>query len=260
MEFGWSNNLAGFIISLVIFLAVYGILTFTYVRVVKRRFPYISLAISFVFILVSLIFNSIGGLIICSFVTSIIIGVTLNANIGDLRSFLAAPFKKKTAKNGKFGVEKIFDRDALYNEIEKAVLSLSKTRTGALITLEKNTTLSDLVKNGIPLKAPVKCELLETIFYPGTRLHDGAVVIHGNEILAAAVFYTPTTKPFAVKYGSRHRAAIGISEVSDAVTIIVSEETGRISFAVNGELNVINPENFRSALEVVMDSSSDDEE
>ena len=115
-----------------------------------------------------------------------------------------------------------------------------------------------MIKNGVSVKAPVTAELLMTIFYPGTRLHDGAVVIHGNEIVAASVFYTPTTKPFAGKYGSRHRAALGISEISDSVTIVVSEETGRISFAVNGNLESVDQENFLRVFENYMDGVSED--
>ena len=144
----------------------------------------------------------------------------------------------------------------MYKQVEAAVVALSKTRTGAIITFEKNTSLVDLIKNGVSVRAPVSAELLETIFYPGTRLHDGAVVIHGNEIVAASVFYTPTTKAFAGKYGSRHRAAIGISEISDAVTVIVSEETGRISFAVNGTLEAVDQANFLRVFENLMDDSN----
>ena len=91
-----------------------------------------------------------------------------------------------------------------------------------------------------------------TIFYPGTRLHDGAVVIKRDFILAASVYYTPTTKPLTGKYGSRHRAAIGISEITDSVTVVVSEETGRISLAVAGELIPVNNETFLITFEEYM--------
>ena len=120
------------------------------------------------------------------------------------------------------------------------------------MTFEKSTSLMDLTKNGVRVNAPFSPELITTIFYPGTRLHDGAVVIKGNEIISAAVFYTPSTKAFAGKYGSRHRAAIGISEISDSVTVVVSEETGRISFAVNGQLESCDPNNFVQVLETYM--------
>ena len=91
-----------------------------------------------------------------------------------------------------------------------------------------------------------------TIFYPGTRLHDGAVIIHGDMIKSAAVFFTPSTKAFTNKYGSRHRAAIGISEVSDSLTVVVSEETGRISFAINGQIEAVTSDDFLRVFENYM--------
>ena len=192
---------------------------------------------------------AIGVLTVC-------LVLSLFVNLGDLRKFFANPFQVKQVKNTAFKVEKIFDKEEMYKQIETAVISLSKTRTGAIITFEKNTSLADVMKNGVTVKAPVSAELLQTIFYPGTRLHDGAVVIHGNEIVAASVFYTPTTKAFAGKYGSRHRAALGISEISDAVTIVVSEETGRISFAVNGALETVDQSNFLRVFENLMDDKN----
>jgi diadenylate cyclase len=116
------------------------------------------------------------------------------------------------------------------------------------MTFEKNMSLENFTKSGTPVNAPVTQELLLTIFYPGTRLHDGAVIIKGDVIKAASVYYTPTTKPLTGKYGSRHRAAIGISEVCDAVTVVVSEETGTISFASGGELKKIPVNELRASL------------
>ena len=101
------------------------------------------------------------------------------------------------------------------------------------MTFEKNMSLENFTKSGTPVNAPVTQELLLTIFYPGTRLHDGAVIIKGDVIKAASVYYTPTTKPLTGKYGSRHRAAIGISEVCDAVTVVVSEETEPTAVEIN---------------------------
>ena len=222
-------------------------------RVIKRKAGYWIVSISLFLTLFSFLLDltylftlsisiSISAIIIC-----------LIANLGDLRQFLANPFRVSNVKSHKVIVEKIYNRQELYKTIETAVLSLSKTRTGAIITFEKSTSLEDVIKNGVMVNAPVTAELLSTIFYPGTRLHDGAVVIRDANIVAASVFYTPTTKPFAGKYGSRHRAALGISEISDAVTIVVSEETGRISFAVNGELETVAQETFLRVFENYME-------
>ena len=222
MTFAWELGTAYFVVSLVLLLGMYGFLFLMYSKIVKRLAGYLFVSISFVALLLTYLFCLYYVFIACVGLTVVGVTITLFTNLGDLRQFLANPFKGSRVKSGKMEVEKIYNRELLYKTIEKAVISLSKTRTGAIMTFEKNTSLQDVIKNGVAVRAPVSAELLVTIFYPGTRLHDGAVVIHGNEIVAASVFYTPTTKPFAGKYGSRHRAALGISEISDSVTIVVS--------------------------------------
>lgn len=163
----------------------------------------------------------------------------------EVRDFFGSFLKKKSYKS----TQKVYDRHAVCQKVALAVETLSKSKTGALITFEKNALLSDIVKSGTILNAPVTPELLVTIFYPGTRLHDGAVVIRRDQILAASVYYTPTTKPLTGKFGSRHRAAIGISEITDSVTVVVSEETGRVSLAYHGELISVPPDSFLRTVE-----------
>jgi len=147
-----------------------------------------------------------------------------------------------------------YDKQLIYDEIHDAVTTLSKNRTGAIITLERGTKLNEVAQNGTILNAPLNAELLTTIFFKGTNLHDGAVIIRGSVILAASVYYTPTTKPLVIKHGSRHRAAIGISEISDSVTIVVSEETGRISIAYGGELEAVYLDSFKQVLSNYMEN------
>jgi len=123
------------------------------------------------------------------------------------------------------------------DEIARAVDSLSKNKIGALICIERMTKLGDIVKTGTALDALVSGELLVNIFVPNTPLHDGAVVIAGNKILAAACILPLThSNNLSRELGTRHRAAIGLSETCDAVVVVVSEETGRISMARNGDL------------------------
>lgn len=136
----------------------------------------------------------------------------------------------------------------LYDELVEAILNLSETNTGAIITIEKNDSLDFYINKSVRIDCPVRKEVLATIFYNGTRLHDGAVVIRGNQIIAASVYYTPTARGLTGAYGARHRAAIGISEHTDSLTIIVSEETGRISFAERGELISVTRERFPQEL------------
>ncbi len=178
------------------------------------------------------------------------------ANQNESRDLVANNMLGKVSKGGsrkrKIAPEVLFDREAVYGEIRDAVLTMADQKTGAIITLEKKDSLSEFTHNGTMINAPVTSELLQTIFYKGTRLHDGAVIIRNNEILAAAVAYVPTTKPLTGKYGLRHRAAIGISEEVDAVTVVVSEETGRISIAYQGDLETVPPSLFLTRLEEYM--------
>lgn len=133
--------------------------------------------------------------------------------------------------------------------INDAVMYLSNNKIGALITIEKKDALDHYSQSGEMVNAPLTSALLKTIFFVGTALHDGAVIIRKNTIVAASVYYTPSVKPLIGKFGARHRAALGISEVTDSVTVIVSEETGRISFAKAGELISIGRDNFLKQLE-----------
>lgn len=185
----------------------------------------------------------------------------LVTNIPEFRPIVGNPLKKDSTflgfplknKKGKRRHVKIYDRDAVFHELENAVDVLSKTKTGALITIERNTLLDEVMRNGTIINAAINSPLLLSIFYKGTALHDGAVVIRDNMIVAASVYYTPSTKPLSGKVGSRHRAALGISEMSDSVTIVVSEETGRISLAYKGLLQSVSRENFLRVLTDYMD-------
>ena len=140
------------------------------------------------------------------------------------------------------------DENLLFTQLNKSILELSETKTGAIIVIERDVNLQNYIDDGISVNCPVRAEVLNTIFYEGTPLHDGALIIRGTTIEAAHVFVTPTTRALQGHYGARHRAAIGISEVSDALIIVVSEETGRISFVEHGELETITRDRFTQAL------------
>lgn len=140
------------------------------------------------------------------------------------------------------------EREILVNELAKACTQLSKTRTGALITLEQGTSLADYINGATKMNSVVTSELLCSIFAYGTPLHDGAVIIQGDRIACASAYFPPTEKDFPSSYGARHRAAVGISEVSDSVTIVVSEETGTISIAEDGKLTVMDDRELRNFL------------
>ena len=121
--------------------------------------------------------------------------------------------------------------------ISEAAQELAKDYTGALIVIERNTPLGDIIKSGTIVNADVEVSLLKNIFFNKAPLHDGAVVIRNQRLYAAGCFLPLSTKEDIIKdLGTRHRAAIGMSENSDAVVIVVSEETGTISIAVDGQL------------------------
>lgn len=128
-------------------------------------------------------------------------------------------------------------------DLSICVERLSSRHHGALIVIERNDPLDFLIQKGTFMGANLTPTLLETIFYPGNPLHDGAVLIRGNQIVSAANIL-PLTKSEIVgrKVGTRHRAALGISEQSDALALVVSEETGRVSFALDGQLYPIRTE------------------
>lgn len=125
----------------------------------------------------------------------------------------------------------------LIGEVIKAVNYLARRKIGALIVFERETGLNEYTESGIPMQSMVSSQLLINIFIPNTPLHDGAVIIQNQQIAAAACYLPLSENPFISKeLGTRHRAAIGISEVGDAVSIVVSEETGQISLAINGQV------------------------
>ena len=127
--------------------------------------------------------------------------------------------------------------DNTVDEIVNAVYAMAKERTGALIVIERKVKLDEVESTGIKLDALISTELILNIFQKNFPLHDGAVVVRGNRI-AAATCYLPRSEnnTLSKELGTRHRAAVGVSEVSDSVTIVVSEETGAISIAEGGEL------------------------
>ena len=138
-----------------------------------------------------------------------------------------------------FGIDKDLSTKTKENiyKVVIAATELSKTKTGALIVLERDIKIQDIIATGIPMNAEVSPQLLVNIFEPKTPLHDGAVVISGNKIAAAAcVLPLADDKDIAKELGTRHRAAIGISKESDSIVVVVSEETGKISVAKDGTL------------------------
>ena len=149
--------------------------------------------------------------------------------------------------------KKIFESEEeienLVGEITAAAGDLSNSKTGALIIIEQETGLNDIVQSGIKIDAATSSALLENIFVENTPLHDGAVIIRKDRIVAAACVLPLTEQNVSNELGTRHRASIGITENSDAIAVVVSEETGTISLALNGRLTRnYTPERLKNVL------------
>lgn len=141
------------------------------------------------------------------------------------------------SKFGTWFTDEKSDYSDMVTEVVRASESMSKTNTGALIVFEKETSLDDLLTGGTPINADVSSELLENIFVHNTPLHDGAVIIKNSKIYkAACVLPLSSNRDLSKECGTRHRAALGISEQSDCVSLVVSEETGKISVMYNGNM------------------------
>lgn len=174
----------------------------------------------------------------------------------ELRTMLERMGRSKVGKIINFNGNQSEDiqYDKIIDEIVTATVNLSRTKTGALMVLEREIKLGDITNSGTILNAEVTSSLLENIFVPNTPLHDGAVIIRGDKIHTAGCLLPLTSNVnLSRELGTRHRAALGMSELSDAMIIIVSEETGKISYALNGNLTRnLNDGTLKNAIERVL--------
>lgn len=169
-----------------------------------------------------------GGLLYLGVAIIVLFQAEIRQFFISLGNRFRTPFLRRHA--GQFG-------EGVYDEIILAAMSLASTRTGALIVIERQVGLKNFVDAGIKLNAELSYDLLLTIFNPSTPLHDGAVIVRGHRIAAAACFLPLTPNPMLSRdLGTRHRAALGITEDTDAVVVVVSEETGLISFVEEGHI------------------------
>ncbi len=168
----------------------------------------------------------------------------------ELRTFLQVLGMRQKGFNF---VNRIFNMDkpkeVNLEPIVRACSDMSVTKTGALIVLSQKSDLADIIENGIMINADLSVSLLENIFFKNAPLHDGAVIIHNNRVVAAKCILPVTHSNVPKSYGTRHRAAIGITETSDAIAITVSEETGGISVAFGGKIERnIAPKNLANII------------
>lgn len=156
----------------------------------------------------------------------------------------------KTQLLGRHKVLTMDERERVVTEIMKAIDYLKKNRIGALMVIEREISLQDYIDNSTKIYADINAFLIETIFYTNSPLHDGGIIIQGDKITCAgSVFKTSMNQNISKRLGTRHRAALGITEESDAIALVVSEETGRASIAIESELHYnLSNEEFRTML------------
>src|SRR5215203_1026522 len=204
-----------------------------------------------------------GGFLIALFFISQWLDLeTVNWVIRNLATYMVfaisvlfqADIRRALAHFGRAQFFKYFERsssdDETVEELVVAATTLAARRVGAIIVIERQIGLRNYIEGGIPLDATVTYDLLTSIFQPNSPLHDGAVIVQGNRIAAAACFLPLSVNPrVSRELGTRHRAALGLTEENDAVAIVVSEERGQIALAMNGRIErAISPDELRERL------------
>lgn len=239
LEYVW-NQLANINIIDVIDIVIVALLLYWVIKFVRgRRAGKLLLGIGIVFLL--LFISSLLEMRALNFILNSVVSVGLIAIVIVFQPELRSALEKVGGLSDNFKGRMDDDEAAVLrtaiSEIGVAAEELSKTKTGALIVFERNTRLGDVIRTGTTVDAVVSSFLLGNIFFNKAPLHDGAVIIRKGRVHAAGCFLPLSSNNDIVKeLGTRHRAAIGMSENSDALVLVVSEETGAISVAIDGEL------------------------
>lgn len=252
-EYLTYNNVIA-LLRLLADIGVVWVVIYYCIKIVKNNSRTIQIFKGILLIFIIRFFATLLGLKTVEFLSELFVTWGFLAIIIIFQPEIRALLEKlgKTSMFSRISTLTVNEREKLVDELVKACSEMSKSKTGALISLEQGHSLSDFIKTGTPMNSVVTSELLCSIFVPGTPLHDGAVIIQGVKIACAAAYFPPTTKDFPSSYGARHRAAVGISEITDSVTIVVSEETGNISIAEGGALTVVNEKSLREYLLMII--------
>ncbi|MBQ8042973.1 MAG: diadenylate cyclase CdaA [Clostridia bacterium] len=226
------------VVMLILDVAIVAVVVY-YIYVLIKKTRAVQIFKGFLIILALLAVSELLDLVILNFILEnfLTYGMILMIIVfqPELRSALEKLGRKNFANIFDFD-DKIRDKQVI-SEIVKAVEIMSLKKIGAIIVIEQSTKINDIIREGVDLSAKVSSELIQTIFNPRTPLHDGAVIIENNQIKAAKCVLPLASENMVPRnVGTRHRAAIGMSEVSDALVIVVSEETGIISFVEDGKM------------------------
>lgn len=247
---------------LIIAFLVYNILA--WIKDTKAWSLFKGLVVILIFILVAAIFNMTTILWIVKSVFSIAVIAIVVVLQPELREALETLGRKNFFSAWFPSIKPATDEgifsDHTVNEIVRASIEMSKVRTGALIVIEQTQSLAEYERTGIDIDAVVSSQLLINIFEHNTPLHDGAVIIHGDRITSATC-YLPLSdnRKLSKELGTRHRAGVGISELTDSLTVIVSEETGHVSCAYHGELSRdLNADGLKEKLQSIQNKKTED--
>jgi diadenylate cyclase len=239
------------VIRLIIDLLFVGIITYVVLKFLFKNAKIWLVLRSFLFLIVIGIISLALDLEIMKEVIKygvyVLIGVIVIIYSPEIKQFTDSLVRTRGVKH-KINTEE--EKEQLITTLITTVEYLSKRHIGAIITIEEENSLNMYIDKAILVDSLVSFELLTTVFTPGTALHDGAVIIRGNRIMCAAAYF-PSTDKFDIpkNLGSRHRAAIGISEICDAFTIVVSEERGKVSTTIDGTINIgVSLDDLRESL------------
>ena len=229
------NLLKNIVDVLIVWLVLYFIL-----KSLSKNVKMVLLFKGIIFILVLKLLSDLFDLVTIGFLLDYIIEWGILAVIvifqPEIRNVLEQLGRSQLL--GRHKVLTVDERERVVYEIVSAMDSLRKTRTGALIVIERDNSLNDYIQKAKNIYADISSDLLMAIFFPNNPLHDGGVIIQGDKITCArAVFPTSENARVIKKLGTRHRAALGIAEITDCISLVVSEETGRLSMAIGGDLH-----------------------
>lgn len=228
-----TSRLIVIAVDLLLVLGVIALLIFEMKRKKLKAFKVIvAFLVAFVLYLLCIVFELKFFKWIIVILTACYLFTLFNAYSQDLRHYLENT--NNNSKNSR-SFSSAEEKKAVITTICSTAQYLSKRKIGALITIERNDSLDEYIQNAIDIRAILTQEIMTTIFTPGTACHDGAIIVRKNVIMCAGAYFPSTLKYDVPKaLGSRHRAAIGISEKVDALTVVVSEQTGNISVTLDG--------------------------
>lgn len=233
-EYVQARSIVIVLIDLLLVVALFAGLVFILIRYLDKKFVLYTLIGLAAIYMITFILDLRMFKFILPIATFLYVIAAIIYYIPNIRQVIEGVVKHRNSKSFLTNEE---SREELISTLLRTTEHLASRKIGAIITIEKEDSLTAYFAKGTMLESVISYELLCTIFMPGTALHDGAVVIRGDKVMCAGVFYQPSDRnDLEKRLGSRHRAALGIAEDSDSFTIVVSEERGSIAVAVNSQL------------------------